>query len=197
MRRSTYLVAAADCDPAPFENGSTTAVVNLAEPGDRSIGRRFRASAADIVVGEGKVERILTGSERFWDVSVASVWIWIVVPAIVRSPLPVPSTHGIRSRIILGGLLSDPENRGDDVSSPGKTSVGVSRLSRGKYTRQAGFFANDGKGPLRQDAQLDSGIGCRCCFDRFGAGNCRRLQFTGIRCASKGENSGQGKTGGL
>ena len=78
-----------------------------------------------VVVGQGHVERVETGTEGLGGEIGSRPWIRIVVSTIVPGPFPVPGGVVVGSAISSARFFADPEDGGGDVPAPRVNGLAV------------------------------------------------------------------------
>ena len=124
-----------DLDPPSLADCLARAGTVVFEPGNGAGGFRLVGLVVDaVVVGQGDVEWIESGSEVFWDIAASGGRVRIVVAAVVFLPVLIPGGFVIGGGIVLGRLFANPEDRGGDEFLPVVLGLLVlERVGRGRY----------------------------------------------------------------
>jgi len=129
--------AVPDRQPMAFTDRLTVAHKRILEP--RNHLRRFWLSTvtANVIVGKSNIKGILIGNESGrYKISPVS---WGIIAAVVSATTKVPGTLGVRNRITSSRLLTDPENRCNNVLFPGGCIRVRSQQSTFNLTGKAGY----------------------------------------------------------
>ena len=124
-----------DLDPPSLTDCVARAGTVAFKPWNDAGGFRFVGLVVDaVVVGQGDVEWIESGSEVFWDIAASEGRVRIVVAAVVLLPVLIPGGFVIGGGIVLGRFFANPEDRGGDELLPVVLALLVLEwVGRGRY----------------------------------------------------------------
>ena len=74
-----------------------------------------------VIVRQSHIKWVFPGRKSDWNKILP--FSWIILASVVAYPIYVPSTLGIRNRIVFGRLFSNPKYRGHNLVFPSVTSV--------------------------------------------------------------------------
>lgn len=108
----------ADGDPAVATDADPVSGECFFEPGDDEFCLGFMRAFGQVVVGEGAVERVLSGDEAGWEIAAPFGGVGVVVTAEGDHPVGIPGRGAVVDGVIDGGTFANPEDGGHDTAMP-------------------------------------------------------------------------------